>query len=649
MGVPTSRRLFILTRRIAATATATAILGLTAAAVPAGAAPSSPAPDPVRAFTTTALDFTVEVGPPEDRRTCQVAGDLRVPESVRAGAPAPGAVLSTNGFGGSKDDTGPNGAGSYAARFAEQGYVTLAYSGLGFGGSSCNIFVDDPAYDGQAGSQLVSFLGGAAGIATRDGAAFDIAGLVRLDDQGSDGQPHANDPRVGMVGGSYGGQAQFAVAGLDPRVDALAPTYTWNDLGYSLSPNNAGGAGTEVTSDVPGVWKSAWQGLFFGLGVAAPVLNPDNDGGTCGGYVPWICQAVAEQATLGFPSAETVGRTQDVSVTSYADQVRVPVLFSQGQRDSLFNINEAVATYERLRLQGNEVRMVWQSWGHTFGDPVPGELDTGTLEPGTGDLTGTYQGRIVSDWMAHWLKDAKTDLGPQVRYFRDWAYTAPADPTDRVAALAATEKAYAGAAAYPVGAARPYSLSGGNALVAAGTPVAPGTASFVSTGATPATSTGEVVIDPLAPPQLDAPGTFAAWTGAPQTAPLDVAGIPEVTVRFDAPTLAATQTTSPLGKLMLFAKLYDVAPDGSRTLVKDLVSAARVPDVTKPVRITLPGVVHRFDTGHRVQLVLAASDATYKGTGLAGTVTVVDGPASPNVLTLPVVAQPIAKAHSPRR
>jgi hypothetical protein len=35
--------------------------------------------------------------------------------------------------------------------------------------------------------------------------------------------------------------------------------------------------------------------------------------------------------------------------------------------------------------------------------------------------------------------------------------------------------------------------------------------------------------------------------------------------------------------------------------------------------------------------VLAASDATYKGTGLPGTVTVVDSPLAPNVLSLPVV------------
>ncbi|MBC7375733.1 MAG: ABC transporter ATP-binding protein [Frankiales bacterium] len=598
----------------------------------------SPAAAVGPAFTTTPLVFTVDVGPAQARRTCKIVGDLRVPAGMGPGRPAPGAVLATNGFGGAKDNAGPNGNGSYAARFAEQGYVTLSYSGLGFGGSSCSIYVDDPAYDGQAGSQLVSFLGGAKGIATNNGAPFDIAGLVRLDAKGSDGKPHANDPRVAMLGGSYGGQIQFAVASIDPRVDALAPTYTWNDLGYSLTPNNAGGSGTRVTSEVPGVWKQGWQALFFGLGVAGPALYPGNEPGTCGGYAPWICQAVAEEATLGYPSAATLAKVKDVSVGYYAQKIKIPVLFSQGQRDSLFTIAEAVATYDQLRKQGNTVRMVWQSWGHTVGDPVAGELDTGTLAPGSARLTDTYQGRIITDWMAHWLKDAPTDLGPAVRYFRDYAYTAPTNTGDKAAALRAATAAYGSAPSYPVGRATPFSLSAGTALVAPGRPVTAGRATFAATGGSAPTSTGEIITGTAPAQKADAPGTFATWTGAAQAAPLDVAGIPALTVRFDSPQIAAAQSSSPLGKLQLFAKLFDVAPDGSRVLIKDLVTAARIPDVTKPVRLTLPGIVHRFDTGHRVQLVLSAADATYRSSGLGGPVTVVDDPAAPNVLSLPVVS-----------
>jgi ABC-2 type transport system ATP-binding protein len=253
------------------------------------------------------------------------------------------------------------------------------------------------------------------------------------------------------------------------------------------------------------------------------------------------------------------------------------------------------------------------------------------------------QGRIITDWMARWLKDEPTDLGPAVRYFRDYAYTAPSDPTDKAAALKSATAAYASAPGYPVGRATALRLSGGEALVGPGEPVEAGSAMFTSTGASAPTSSGEVITG-SGPPQVDAPGTFARWTGAPQESPLDIAGIPELTVRLSAPQIAAAQTSSPLGKLQLFAKLYDVAPDGSRTLVKNLVAAARIPDVNEPARITLPGVVHRFDTGHKVQLVLSAADATYRGSGLGGPVTVVDDPAAPNLLSLPVTSRASRRA-----
>jgi ABC-2 type transport system ATP-binding protein len=317
---------------LAFTAPALAATVLTGAPATAAAPPlAQAAPLP---FTTTPLVFTVEVGAEDDRRTCEVVGDLRVPEGVTPESPAPGAVLATNGFGGAKDDVGPNGNGAYAARFAEQGYVTLSYSGLGFGGSSCSIYVDDPDYDGQAGSQLISFLGGAEGIAaTEDGEPVDIAGLVRLDPVSQDGTPQANDPRVGMIGGSYGGQIQFSIARIDPRLDALAPIYTWNDLGYSLAPNNAGATTpTGVISQTPGIWKSGWHSLFFGLGVAGPVAYPGNTPGACGGYATWVCRAYVDNATLSLPSEETLEHVRQNSVGYHVPEVKVPVLLSQGRR-----------------------------------------------------------------------------------------------------------------------------------------------------------------------------------------------------------------------------------------------------------------------------------------------------------------------------
>ena len=97
--------------------------------------------------------------------------DLYVPDGVTAATPAP-AVLTTNGFGGSKDDQ----AGA-AAAFGREGYVTLSYTGLGFPNSGCKISLDDPDYDGKAASQLVDYLAGLK--ADNSGRVLDMVATER--------------------------------------------------------------------------------------------------------------------------------------------------------------------------------------------------------------------------------------------------------------------------------------------------------------------------------------------------------------------------------------------------------------------------------------------------------------------------------------
>ena len=135
----------------------------------------------------------------------------------------------------------------------------------------------------------------------------------------------------------------------------------------------------------------------------------------------------------------------------------------------------------------------------------------------------------------------------------------------------------------------------------------------------------------------DAPGTFGAWSTPPLTAPLTVVGAPTLDVRFESPVVAAAQAHGPSGRLQVFAKLYDVAPDGAVTLVHKLVSPVRVADVTQRVRIELPGIVHRVEAGHRLRLVLASTDAAYKNAYAVQPVTVRANPQEPAALTFPVV------------
>src|SRR3954454_19981335 len=121
-------------------------------------APSGSAAEP---YTVSTLHFKVTAGP---EGTCDIVGDLYTPAAASSTNRMP-AILTTNGFGGSKDDQ----AGIGKA-FAPRGDVVLSYSGLGFGGSDCKITLDDPDVDGVAGRQLVSYLGGASGIAFTDDA-----------------------------------------------------------------------------------------------------------------------------------------------------------------------------------------------------------------------------------------------------------------------------------------------------------------------------------------------------------------------------------------------------------------------------------------------------------------------------------------------
>ena len=64
--------------------------------------------------------------------------------------------------------------------------------------------------------------------------------------------------------------------------------------------------------------------------------------------------------------------------------------------------------------------------------------------------------------------------------------------------------------------------------------------------------------------------------------------MPSLTVQLSAPAAAITQASGPAGQLVLFAKLYDVGPDGTQQLINGLVAPARIADVTRPVHITLP-------------------------------------------------------------
>jgi len=414
-------------------ATAAIGIGLTATTLttPAEAAP---------AYTVNTLHFAVKTGPNGDKE-CDIIGDLYVPNAATSTARVP-AVLTTNGFGGSKNDQAGIGTG-----FASRGYVVLSYSGLGFGGSDCKITLDDPDWDGKAASQLVSYLGGKSGIAFTDDAhttPAPVLNVVKRDAKDHLGRTSTNDPRVGMVGGSYGGQVQFAAASVDPRIDTIVPIVTWNDLTYSFGPNNTGQTG--VTSSTPGATKLAWGLLFSTLGAIQGFQNAQTDPSRvvgCPNFADFVCVALVLAGTTGYFDAASLKTLRHASVANYMSKIKIPTLLVQGQGDTLFNLNESIATFKSLRAQGTPVKLIWQSWGHSDSSPAPGEIDMGALNPST-----QYETLRVLLWFERYLKDRDVSTGPTFAYFRDWvSYSGIATP------------AYGTSSTYPVGASRYFYLS----------------------------------------------------------------------------------------------------------------------------------------------------------------------------------------------
>ena len=593
---------------------------LAASGLALGLLTSSPAAvaDDTPGYSLRHITVNVTVGPDDDQ-SCVVDADLYKPDGVTRTRKAP-AILSTNGFGGSKDDSNEAAIGR---GFVRQGYVVLTYTGLGFPNSGCKITLDDPDYDGKAGKQMVDVLAGKKSYVSSAGKERRVRFVAK---------EAPGDPRVGMIGGSYGGQIQYAVAMQDKRLDALIPIITWNDLSYSLAPNNTDLA-HGVTYRTPGVAKKQWIDLFFGAGIAdgaqGTSIDPSRNTG-CPNFRDEACAAATRLNSAGYPDQATLDLARHASVTSYIDRIKAPTLLVQGQKDTLFNLQEAVATYRGLRAHGTPTRMVWQSWGHSGSTPAPGELDLDAPS-----IDDTYLGRRFHAWMDHYVRgDRSAPVGPRFAYFRDWVRY----DTSKAKAGRAIEKAYAERDSFSQKPTATLFLTGADGLTPDRSKVTAGSASYANAPGAPTSysETSGLEGGQVNRPVSDADGTFVAFTSKPLARSVAIVGSPSLTLHLDAPVAAGSQGSDPGGKLVLFAKIYDIGKDGTPKLQNRLISPVRVGDVTKPVTVQLPGVVQKLRKGHRLQVVVAASDWAYAGNAMTQPVTVRTSPDAPSMLRLPL-------------
>ncbi len=541
------------------------VLAVLAGALSWAAWPSSPG------YRVTSQMITVLTGP---AGTTPVSLDTSYyrPESASAAHPA-AAVLLAHGFGGTKDDVA-----SDAKDLAGRGYAVLAWTAEGFGASGGQIHLDSPDWEVKDAEHLIDWLAARPEV-RKDG-------------------PH--DPRVAAVGASYGGGLALMLAGYDRRVDAIVPQITWNDLGNAFLPD-ATGAGAST-----GVFKKGWAGIFFtggavpaalpgapgpgrasgagqvpgAGGAAAPTGSLAGAAPSCGRFAADLCAAYLSIATTGRATPDQLALLERSSPASILNRIHAPTLLIQGQADSLFPLSEADANAKGIAAHGTPVQVDWFTGGH---------------DGGTGPQSDRDRNRYLTvQWLDHYLRGRGATPSTSFTYSRPAGIDAN---TDSVVALGFSVHGYPG-------------LSGQSSTTVpvAGPPqpaVNPpnGTPAAISTvpgaGGGPAGVTGGAA--------GDVPGQHADFISAPLKSTVDVVGTPTVRVR----------AASPTGEAVLFVKLYDLDPHGGATLPDGLVAPVRLTGLpaslsdARPVTVTLPGIVHRFQAGHLLRVTVATSDQAY--------------------------------------
>jgi ABC-2 type transport system ATP-binding protein len=491
------------------------------------------------------------------------------------------AVLLAHGFGGTKQSVSDD-----AESLADSGYAVLTWTAQGFGASGGQIHLDSPDYEVKDAQGLLDWL------AARPEVRTDAAG----------------DPRVGVVGGSYGGALALMLAGQDPRVDAIVPSITWNDLTKVFLPQSADTADS-------GVFKKGWAGLFFGNGSAAGA--PEAAAGksadpACGRFAPDVCAAYLTLATTGIPDAKTLALLRRSSPAATLDRIKAPTLLIQGAVDTLFPLSEGDANARAIAATGTPVRVAWFTGGH---------------DGGAGPQTDVDRTRfLTAEWLDHYLKGGGKAPADSFTYSRVAGFSALdrglvtngySDPTyPGLGGTGRTEVSLTGAA-QPI--ANP---PNGNPAALSSLPGAGGRLSSLLSGVA-----------------ADIPGQYATFQSAPVAESIEVVGSPTVQLR----------AASPTGEATLFVKLYDVDQAGAETLSAGLVAPVRLTglpaalDQAKPVTVTLPGIVRRIDAGHTVRIVVATSDQAFLSPVKPAVYTVAVGSA----ITLPtVVGTPIANPQT---
>lgn len=283
-------------------------------------------------------------------------------------------ILHSHGWAGSRTTDAAD-----FKRFTDAGYGVLSFDQRGFGES-----------------------GGQAQVMNADYEGHDVRALVKLVSKLKwVKQDRPGDPRLGAIGGSYGGGYQFLGAFEEIRTkgrqvfDALAPQITWYDLSQSLAPE--------------GVVRTEWALALSGAALASDALPPK------------IYKALLEGAATGtwpdgsIPGTENLKEFFKKNGPRYhvrqGRRITVPVLFGQGMTDTLFASEQGLSNW-RLSL-GKKARKRSIYVGYNGGHVLPSVYPQGvsvTSDPCSQKLAGGDFEALTLRFFDEQLKGKKTGL-----------------------------------------------------------------------------------------------------------------------------------------------------------------------------------------------------------------------------------------------
>ena len=195
------------------------------------------------------------------------------------------------------------------------GYNVVTWDPRGEWNSGGQLELNSAEYEGRDVSAIINWL------ATQPEAQLDAPG----------------DPRMGMVGVSYGGGIQLVAAASDHRVDAIVPTISWHSLNTSLYKNQA--------------FKSSWSTLLTAaLALTVARANPRILPATINGDLTGtMTQADQDLLTERKP---------------LVNNITAPTLLIQGTVDTIFSLQEADDTAQNLIENGVPTKVLWFCGGH---------------------------------------------------------------------------------------------------------------------------------------------------------------------------------------------------------------------------------------------------------------------------------------------